>query len=155
MLLNSAGCRADGGSGDVAMRTGIDNNAGQPANLDCGLALSQLSGLDAGGSFPLSVGSFRFGTGGGSTLANGEPLSPRFGLTVQPDGNMTLVPPPEGVQVDGLHAVTPIGLSPGQVIASAGATFVVNATVQTLAQRMKESSVRAEIAMPSTERGQR
>ncbi len=69
--------------------------AGGVPELSAALELRQIAGIHAGGTYPLAVGSYRFGhRSSPSALAAGEPTTPRFGLTIDPAGCVTLIPPP-------------------------------------------------------------
>ncbi len=123
-------------------------------SLDRGLSLTQITGLDAGGSFPLSVGSYRFGhSAGASGLGQGQPTVPRFGLAITNDGAITITPTPEGLLVDGRHVVKPTVISDGQIVNVAGASFVVASATPSLLRRVEECSAEPLPAMPEPGKG--
>ncbi len=123
-------------------------------SLDRGLTLTQITGLDAGGSFPLSVGSYRFGhSAGASGLGQGPPSVPRFGLAIADDGAITVIPTPEGLLVDGQHVVSPRTISDGQIIDVAGASFVVASATPSLLRRVEECATESLPAMPEPGKG--
>jgi hypothetical protein len=84
----------------------------------------------------LVVGTHRFGNRAeGATLTTGIPEVPRFGLTVDPSGNVTLVPPPNGIGLDGITIYEPTPIVVGQVIDGGTARFVL-ASVTTAPVRL-------------------
>lgn len=132
------------------------------------LRLDQIAGAHAGGSFDLDVGSYRFGERRGvAALEDGEPTAPRFGLTVDPLGTVTLLPPAgagtSGLSVDGVPLIEPTVVRPGQVINARSARFVLesSSTVaprrgrrETPSRRWRDSEHPLNIA-PSTSGGPR
>ncbi len=100
------------------------------------LELKQIAGLHTGGSLPLELGSYRFGTSSGATtLGTGTPESPRFGVTLDAAGVVTVVPPPNGLVVDGVVVAEPAALSVGQVIDAGTARFELCSGTPTLNKR--------------------
>ncbi len=123
-------------------------------SLDRGLSLTQITGLDAGGSFALGVGSYRFGqSAGASALAQGQPTLPQFGLTVASDGVISIIPTPDGLMVDGHHMTKPTTIGDGQIIDVAGSSFVVTSTTPSLLRRFEESAAEPLATMPEPSKG--
>ncbi len=97
-----------------------------PVTATQALEVRQVAGTHAGGSFALSQGSFRVGPGEASAaLESGKTASPRFGLTVAPDGTTQLIPPAGGITVDGRPVTSPVALEPGQIIDATSARFQI------------------------------
>ncbi len=123
-------------------------------SLDRGLTLTQITGLDAGGSFPLSVGSYRFGhSSGASGLGQGQPTMPRFGLAIANDGAITITPTPDGLLLDGQQVMKPTVVSDGQIIDVAGASFVVASATPSLLRRVEECAPESLPPMPEPGKG--
>lgn len=90
------------------------------------LEVRQIAGEHAGGWFALSQGSFQLGPGeASSSLEAGSSPAPQFGLAVAPDGTTQLIPPPEGLTVDGRRLSSPTTLEPGQIIDAGSARFQI------------------------------
>lgn len=96
----------------------LDEQAAEPtAHFRQSMALEHIGGLFSSGAIQLDVGSYRFGRAPGSIMFdNGAPQEPQFGLTVSPEGTVTLHPAPNGVHIDGRKVSTPEAIGIGQVI---------------------------------------
>ncbi len=104
--------------------SGLGTPASEP-RVDT-LELRQIAGAHAGGTLRLGTGSYRLGPGAGAdALAAGQPEAGRFGLTVSPSGELRLIPPPDGIRLDGRYLTEPAELLPGQVIDVGSARFQV------------------------------
>ncbi len=134
-------------------RRSLPVGAGGVPELSAALELRQIAGIHAGGTYPLAVGSYRFGhRSSPSALAAGEPTTPRFGLTIDPAGCVTLIPPPGGIRLDGFTVLSPTSVALGQVIDAGSARFVVATAGPPLQQREKRTPGVAPLA-PSRRRG--
>lgn len=122
--------------------------------VDKGLELRQVAGFHAGGVVPIAIGSHRFGERSGSAkLSPGVPTIPRFGLTLDPSGRLTVFPTAEGVIVDGRPVTEPTVVGAGQIIHAGTARFLVGSEVRALHHRFDRDHAPASEPMPTPTRG--
>ncbi len=94
-----------------------EETAAPTANFRQTMVLEHIGGLQSGGALPLATGSYRFGRSSNAVLLdNGKTHDPQFGLTVDPEGSVTLYPPAAGVLLDGEVVTEPSPMSVGQVV---------------------------------------
>lgn len=117
------------------------------------LELKQIAGLHTGGSLALETGAYRFGTTpGASTLAEGSAANPRFGLSLDTSGVVTLIPPTDGILLDAVTTTEPTPVAIGQVIDALTARFELRSGTPTL-QRRAESTIESVAPMPASSKG--
>lgn len=121
-----------------------------------GLELRQVAGCQTGGTLPLDVGSFQIGTRSTAPVFEaGSPTTPRFGLMIDPSGAVTVVPPPEGLLVDGEVVAAPAAISVGSVIALGSARFMLASPTAISRRRPEDGNdpIAAEMPTPAKGRG--
>ena len=94
-----------------------EETAAPTANFRQTMVLEHIGGLQSGGALALATGSYRFGRSSSSVmLDNGKTHDPQFGLTVDPEGVVTVYPPAAGLLLDGEIITEPSPMSVGQVV---------------------------------------
>lgn len=118
------------------------------------MALEHIGGLYAGGAFQLEVGSYRFGRSPGSIMFDGgKPQEPQFGLTVDPEGLVTLYPAPNGIRIDGAEVAGPVPINIGQVIGVGHDRFRLRPKERLSVSRRGSSGSEDLPGMPAPSRG--
>ena len=130
-----------------------EEGAAAPAQpvVRAAMSLKQVAGCQAGGAFSLDVGSYRFGQRPGSpVLETGSPQTPRFGLTVDATGIVTLHPPADGsISLNGDRLTAPRAVAIGQIIDAGVARFMLDSSTQIVRRRADESSADVIEPMPT------
>ncbi|MEM7326000.1 MAG: hypothetical protein AAF531_23135 [Actinomycetota bacterium] len=113
--------------GDVQLDSLLEPSADIPIpDRTPGYVLEHITGLAAGGSIPVEVGSYRIGRSSSSVLLDsGRTTDPRFGLRISPGGEVTLHPSPDGLLVDGVPVVDAVPLQINQTITVGNDRFVL------------------------------
>ncbi len=142
------------GDGLDSLGSDTGDQFAQPAVFKA-LVLKQIAGLNAGGSLPLEQGVYQFGTvPGGATLGEGAASVPRFGLSFDANGIVTLVPPSSGISLDAVVVAEPTTMAVGQVIDAVTARFELHSATPTLNRRSDgDSDATTPMPLPSKGRG--
>lgn len=135
---------------DETTSAGSGSVLSQPV-VRAAMSLKQVAGCQAGGAFSLDVGSYRFGQSPGSpVLETGTPQTPRFGLTVDTTGIVTLHPPTDGsISLNGDRLTAPRAVAVGQIIDAGVARFMLDSSTQIVRRRADESSTDVTEPMPT------
>lgn len=133
-----------------------DDQAGAAAAkpvVRAAISLKQIAGLQAGGAFSLEVGSYLIGQRVGSpVLEAGQPEDPRFGLTMDPSGQVVIHPLDGAVKLDGEPISSPHALLVGQVVDAGVGRFMLDSSTQIVRRRAEVAAEAAE-QMPAASEG--
>ena len=113
--------------GDAQLDTLLEPSADAPVpERTPGFLLKHSAGLQAGGAMLLKIGSYRFGRSSNSLmLGAGTTNDPQFGLTISPQGLVTVYPSPSGLTIDGRYVTEATPLQINQVIAIGSDRFML------------------------------